>query len=67
MGQLKIYIYKPGRKKFADFPSLVTDQEITDDELAVYCNHIETLTADMETRFCDLFELEILDWILILS
>ena len=29
----------------------------------VHCNHIETLTADMETRFCDLFELEIPDWV----
>ena len=51
LGQFKIYTYKIGRKNFSDFRLLVTEQGITEDELMVYCNHIETLTTDMKTRF----------------
>ena len=62
LGQFKINTYKSGRKNFADFRLLVTEQGITEDELMVYCNHIETLTTDMKTRFSDLFDLEITHW-----
>lgn len=63
LGQFKLYKYKLGRKNFADFPSLATEEEITDDELMVYCNHVESLVTDIKTRFNDLFELEIPGWV----
>ena len=62
LGQFKIYKYKVGRKNFPDFPSLANEQGITDDELMVYCNHIDTLTTDTKTRFRDLCQLEIPGW-----
>ena len=62
LGQLKIYKYKFERNNVADFASLVTQQGLTDDELMVHCNQIETQTTDIKTRSSDLFELKKHDW-----
>ena len=53
------------RRELYQFPSLFElETSIPDDDLLLYCAHLEQLYDDMSERFKDLLSLEIPDWII---
>ena len=40
------------------------EKSISDDDLQVYCTHLEELQRDISERFQDLLSLKILDWVI---
>ena len=65
LSKLDIYKKNIGRRDFHQFPSLLELKEtITDDDLLVYCAHLDQLSKDMSERFQDLLLLKIPDWVI---
>ncbi|KFD50507.1 hypothetical protein M513_08575 [Trichuris suis] len=62
--KLEVYWHNIGRHEFLQFPNLKTiAEEVNDDDLLVYVNHLKQIQKDMEERFRDLVNLNIPDWI----
>ncbi|KFD66392.1 hypothetical protein M514_05786 [Trichuris suis] len=62
--KLKVYWHNIGRHEFLQFPNLKTiAEEVNDDDLLVYVNHLKQIQKDMEERFHELVNLNIPDWI----
>lgn len=56
-----------GRRELYQFPSLSEFEQkvgIQDDDLQVFCDHLNTLHGDMSERFKDLLMMEIPDWVI---
>uniref|UniRef100_A0A5S6Q6L0 HAT C-terminal dimerisation domain-containing protein n=1 Tax=Trichuris muris TaxID=70415 RepID=A0A5S6Q6L0_TRIMR len=61
---LEVYWHNIGRREFLEFSNLKTiAEEVKDDDLLVYVNHLKQIQKDMEERFHDLLNLHIPDWI----
>uniref|UniRef100_A0A5S6R3U5 DUF4371 domain-containing protein n=1 Tax=Trichuris muris TaxID=70415 RepID=A0A5S6R3U5_TRIMR len=62
--KLEVYWHNIGRREFMQFSNLKTiAEEVKDDDLLVYVNHMKQIQNDMEERFYDLLNLNIPDWI----
>ena len=61
----KLLLYKNniGRREFHKFPNL-SAVSFNNDDLLVYCQHLENLHSDFTERFQDILKLEIPDWVL---
>lgn len=61
----KLLLYKNniGRREFRNFPNL-SAVSFNNDDLLVYCQHLENLHSDFAERFQDILKLEIPDWVL---
>lgn len=62
---LKLSLYKENinKRQFYQFPNL-SSVKPEDDNLLIYCTHLEALRKDFITRFDDLLNLIIPDWII---
>lgn len=60
----KLLLHKKniGRREFHNFPNLSVS--CNNDDLLVYCQHLENLHSDFIERFQDILKLEIPDWVL---
>uniref|UniRef100_A0A5S6R6E9 DUF4371 domain-containing protein n=1 Tax=Trichuris muris TaxID=70415 RepID=A0A5S6R6E9_TRIMR len=62
--KLEVYWHNIGRRELLQFSNLKTiAEEVKDDDLLVYVNHLKQIQKDMEERFYDLLNLNIPDWI----
>ncbi|KAJ8019024.1 Protein ZBED8 [Holothuria leucospilota] len=52
------------RRDMYHFPLLAQETAISDNELLVYCNHLEKIRGDMEERFRDMLELSMPAWVI---
>ncbi|KFD48897.1 hypothetical protein M513_10260 [Trichuris suis] len=64
----KLLIYKRnlGRGEFCQFPLLAAlkkNAEVADDDILVYCHHLEMLRADFVKRFSDILSMKIPGWV----
>lgn len=61
----KLLLYKRnlGRGEFYQFPNLSL-MEKRDDDVLIYCQHLEGLHNDFNTRFKDILTMKIPDWVL---
>ncbi|KAG0438169.1 SCAN domain-containing protein 3 [Dictyocoela muelleri] len=61
----KLLLYKQnlGRSEFMFFPNLETAKP-NEDDIFIYCDHLEALYHDFNVRFKDIFTLSIPDWVL---
>lgn len=61
----KLLLHKKniGRREFHNFPNL-SAASFNNDDLLVYCQHLENLHSDFKERFQDILKLEIPDWVL---
>ena len=61
----KLLLHKKniGRREFHNFPNLSV-VSFNNDDLFVYCQHLENLHNDFKERFQDILNLEIPDWVL---
>lgn len=65
LGKLNLFITNIGRRELAQFSSLATIlNEIQDDDLEIYINHLKQLREDMRVRFIDIINLNIPDWVI---
>jgi len=53
-----------GRRDMYHFPRLAKETAVSDEELLVYCNHLEKIRGDMEQRFRDMLELSVPAWVI---
>ena len=61
-GKLTLFKLNIDRREFYQFPRLA-ELAVSEDDLLVYCDHLDALKMDMIKRFTDLLELEISDWV----
>ena len=61
--QFKLFKSRLGRKDYSDFPCLKTQENVTDEELIIFCNHLENVVVDMGERFKNLFDMVVEDWV----
>lgn len=61
----KLLLYKRnlGRGEFYQFPNLSLVEK-RDDDVLIYCQHLEALHNDFNTRFKDILTMKIPDWVL---
>ncbi|CAG9790258.1 unnamed protein product [Diatraea saccharalis] len=61
----KLLLYKRniGRREFNNFPNL-SRVSFNNDDLVVYCQHLENLHRDFKERFQDVLNMDIPDWVL---
>ena len=61
----KLLLYKRniGRREFNNFPNL-SGVSLNNDDLLVYCQHLENLHRDFKERFQDILNMGIPEWIL---
>ncbi|KHJ40302.1 hypothetical protein D918_09660 [Trichuris suis] len=54
------------RGEFCQFPLLAAlkkNAEVAEDDILVYCHHLEMLRADFVKRFSDILSMKIPDWV----
>jgi hypothetical protein len=61
----KFALYKQnlGQRQFYQFPNL-SSVETNDDDILVFCQHLEALKEDFKTRFQNVLNMIIPDWVL---
>ena len=67
LSKCKLFKRNLARHELCQFPSLCEldkEKSISDDDLQVYCAHLEELQRDMSERFQDLLLLKIQDWVI---
>lgn len=67
LSKLQLFKRNIARRELFQFPSLSElekEKSIPDDDLQVYCAHLDELHRDMSARFQDLFLLKIPDWVI---
>ncbi|XP_028440786.1 protein FAM200A-like [Perca flavescens] len=64
LAKLELYRHNLSKRQFNNFPQLakVVD-ELTDNHLLRYADHLRAVKADMEIRFRDLEQLEVPEWV----
>lgn len=65
----KLILFKRNlaRRQFYQFPKLLQiseTQEISEENILKFIEHLDTLVIDMKRRFKDLFDLEVPDWVI---
>ncbi|XP_062977714.1 L-amino-acid oxidase-like [Elgaria multicarinata webbii] len=64
LGKVNLYATNIGRREFAQFSSLAAvSDELKDDEIIVYVDHLKQLYNDMEVCFHDLLDMDIPAWV----
>ncbi|XP_077083466.1 zinc finger BED domain-containing protein 5-like [Siphateles boraxobius] len=65
LAKLELYKLNLSRRQFSNFPQLakVVD-ELTDNHLLRYTDHLRAVKADMEIRFRDLEQLDVPEWVM---
>ncbi|KRX14394.1 SCAN domain-containing protein 3 [Trichinella nelsoni] len=56
-----------GRREFYQFPSgaaLRENGEVHDDDIQIYCDHLDVLQKDMQKRFRDILKMKIPNWVI---
>ncbi len=62
--KLKLFKRNVIQNELHQFPGLLTiENELTEDDLDIFSNHITTLQQDMENHFEDILNLEVDGWI----
>lgn len=67
ISKLTLFKRNIGRRELYQFPSLSELEEkggIQDDDLQVFCDHLDMLHKDMSERYQDLLLMEIPDWVI---
>ena len=67
LSKCKLFQRNLARHELYQFPSICEldkEKSISDDDLQVYCTHVEELQRDMSERFQDLLSLKIPDWVI---
>ncbi|XP_008183405.1 protein ZBED8-like [Acyrthosiphon pisum] len=64
ISKLSLLKEKIGRREFNNFSNLSISQQILDSDLEIYCAHLESLKDNMSTRFKDINDLIIPEWVL---
>lgn len=67
IAKLTLFKRNIGRREMSQFPSLLQLEEqsgIKDDDILIYCDHLDILHKDMSERFEDLLNMEIPDWVI---
>lgn len=61
VSELVRYKHSLGYEKFYQFPNLLQEKKHNDDVL-IYCHHLETLYNDFNNAFEDVLNIKTLDW-----
>jgi hypothetical protein len=67
IAKLNLFKRNIGRPEMSQFPSLFQLEEqswIKDDDILIYCDHLDVLHKDMLEQFEDLLNMEIPDWVI---
>lgn len=64
ISKLSLFKEKISRREFNNFSNLSRSQQILDSDLEIYCAHLESLKDNMSTRFKDINDLIIPEWVL---
>ncbi|KRZ54784.1 SCAN domain-containing protein 3 [Trichinella nativa] len=65
--KLALFKRNLGRREFYQFPSVAAlreNGEVHDDDIQIYCDHLDVLQKDMQERFQDIFKMKILNWVI---
>ncbi|KRX12646.1 Protein ZBED8, partial [Trichinella nelsoni] len=55
------------RREFYQFPSVAAlreNNEVHDDDIQIYCDHLDVLQKDMQERFHDILKMKIPNWVI---
>ena len=63
MTKLELYKRNFGRGEFYQFPNLASVEQ-TEEDILIYCDHLEALNGDFNGRFQDIINMKIHDWVL---
>jgi hypothetical protein len=63
VSKLAFYKQNLGRRQFYQFPNL-SSIETNDDDILVFCQHLEALREDFTNRLQDVLNMIIPDWVL---
>jgi hypothetical protein len=63
VSKLALYKQNLGQRQFYQFPNL-SSVETNDDDILVFCQHLEALKEDFKTRFQNVLNMIIPDWVL---
>ncbi|KRZ51615.1 Retrovirus-related Pol polyprotein from type-1 retrotransposable element [Trichinella nativa] len=67
MSKLAMFKRNLGGREFYQFPSaaaLRENGEVHDDDIQIYCDHLDMLQKDMQERFQDVLKMKILNWMI---
>ncbi|KRZ65300.1 SCAN domain-containing protein 3 [Trichinella papuae] len=65
--KLALFKRNPGRREFYQFPSVAAlkeNGEVHDDDIQIYCDHLDVLQKDTEERFQDILKMKIPNWVI---
>ena len=63
ISKLQLHKRNFGRGEFYQFPNLASVEK-TEEDILIYYEHLETLNVDFQTRFQDIINMKIPDWVL---
>ncbi|KRZ16569.1 SCAN domain-containing protein 3 [Trichinella zimbabwensis] len=65
--KLALFKRNLGRREFYQFPSVAAlkeNGEVHDDDIQIYCDHLDVLQKDMQERFQDILKMKIPNWVI---
>ncbi|KRY08758.1 SCAN domain-containing protein 3 [Trichinella patagoniensis] len=65
--KLALFKRNLGRREFYQFPkvaALKENGEVHDDDIQIYCDHLDVLKKDMQEKFQDILKMKILNWVI---
>ncbi|KRY28646.1 SCAN domain-containing protein 3 [Trichinella spiralis] len=63
--KLALFKRKLGRREFYQFPSVAAlreNGEVHDDDIQIFCDHLDVLQKDVQERFQDILKMKIPNW-----
>ncbi|KRX69360.1 hypothetical protein T06_8872 [Trichinella sp. T6] len=67
ISELAMFKRNLGGREFYQFPSVAAlreNGEVHDDDIQIYCDHLDVLQKDMQERFQDILKMKILNWVI---
>ncbi|KRX59623.1 hypothetical protein T09_13853 [Trichinella sp. T9] len=67
ISKLAMFKRNLGGREFYQFPSVAAlreNGEVHDDDIQIYCDHLDMLQKDMQERFQDILKMKILNWVI---
>ncbi|KRZ89012.1 hypothetical protein T08_839 [Trichinella sp. T8] len=67
ISKLAMFKRNLGGREFCQFPSVAAlreNGEVHDDDIQIYCDHLDMLQKDMQERFQDILKMKILNWVI---
>ncbi|XP_003381581.1 putative zinc finger protein [Trichinella spiralis] len=67
ISKLALFKRNLGRREFYQFPSVAAlreNGEVHDDDIQIYCDHLDVLQKDMQERFQDILKMKIINWVI---